>query len=483
MSLLMDALKKAEQAKRQNQEDGEERPASIPELGLGLELEPLPKSAAAPDLPSAEASSPLPPPSPTAPLSGMLPELPKHLEALDDEFLAHHASQAPRARMGAGVVPEPRPSPSAPPVSAETAPKRVSASKPGAATADKAAAQNAFAAKQPGKGGNKVFVIAVGVVTLIAMLGIGIYFWIQLQPKSAASNGLLALFKPTPPPPAAPRPAAAPIQAVAPSAAPAAVPAPPRPASPQIAAVPPAPTSTPTSAKSPARAPAPARDDEDEEDRPAPPPARAKATPQASAGDRPVRVTRMPPKIDPALSEAFAAWGKGDWAAAQSGYERALKSDPRNADALHGLAAVALRQKRFADAEQVYRRLLDVDPKDPVATAELINLRGQSDPLAAESRLKALIAGQPDLAQPHFALGNLYAAQGRWNEAQNAYFKAYTAEADNPDILFNLAVSLEHLRQNRLALQYYQQAVAIAQTRPAGFDKAQAGARIRALQP
>lgn len=194
-------------------------------------------------------------------------------------------------------------------------------------------------------------------------------------------------------------------------------------------------------------------------------------------------MTRSPPKVNPALADAFEALGKGELAAAQTDYERVLKIEPRNIDALHGLAAVALRQKRLADADQYYRRVLDVDPKDPVAIAELINLRGQSDPLAAESRLKALIAGQPELAQPHFALGNLYAAQGRWNEAQNAYFKAFTVEADNPDILFNLAISLEHLRQNRLALQYYQQALALSQTRPSGFDKAQASARIRALQP
>lgn len=261
------------------------------------------------------------------------------------------------------------------------------------------------------------------------------------------------------------------------------MPSSPSPAQAQTVAVPPSPTPAASSAKPSAKLTPPARDDEDEDDRPSRSPARAKANPAPAAPGSSVRLTKSPPKLNPALSDAFDAWGKGDLAAAQSGYERVLKSDPRNADALHGLAAVALRQRRFADAEQVFRRLLDIDPGDPVATAELINLRGQSDPLAAESRLKSLIAGQPGLAQPHFALGNLYAAQGRWNEAQNAYFKAYTAEADNPDILFNLAVSLEHLRQNRLALQYYQQALAIAQTRPAGFDKAQVGARIRALQP
>jgi tetratricopeptide (TPR) repeat protein len=49
-------------------------------------------------------------------------------------------------------------------------------------------------------------------------------------------------------------------------------------------------------------------------------------------------------------------------------------------------------------------------------------------------------------------------ATARWNDAQQAYFRAYSAEPDNPDILYNLAISLEHLRQNKLAAQYYAQA-------------------------
>ena len=74
------------------------------------------------------------------------------------------------------------------------------------------------------------------------------------------------------------------------------------------------------------------------------------------------------------------------------------------------------------------------------------------------------------------------ASQARWREAQQAYFRAYTAEPDNPDYQFNLAVALDQLRQPRLALQYYQSALAAAAARPAAFDQAQATARVRELQ-
>jgi Flp pilus assembly protein TadD len=167
---------------------------------------------------------------------------------------------------------------------------------------------------------------------------------------------------------------------------------------------------------------------------------------------------------------------------AQLEYERAQKSDPRNTDALHGLAAIAVRQGRHDQADLLYRQIIEADPQDTTAMSALINTRAQIDPGMAESRLKSLSAAQPDLAAPQFALGNLYARQARWNEAQQAYFRAYGAEQDNPDILYNLAISLEHLRQNKLAVQYYTLAVAAAQGRTAGFNPALAKERLQALQ-
>ena len=63
----------------------------------------------------------------------------------------------------------------------------------------------------------------------------------------------------------------------------------------------------------------------------------------------------------------------------------------------------------------------------------------------------------------HFTLGNQLAQQGRWAEAQQEYFKAFAAEPDNADFAYNLAVSLDHLRQPRLALEYYRRALALAE--------------------
>lgn len=186
--------------------------------------------------------------------------------------------------------------------------------------------------------------------------------------------------------------------------------------------------------------------------------------------------------MNPQIASAYQAFQAGDLASAERDYRQVLKNEPKNTDALHGLAAISLHKGQPEATEDLYLRILEADPKDNAAQAGLIGLRGQVDPTQSESRLKNLLASQPDSPTLHFALGNLYARQGRWNEAQQAYFRAYTIDGENPDYQFNLAVSLEQLRQPKLALQYYQGALAAATQRPAAFDRNQVAGRVSELQ-
>ena len=98
-----------------------------------------------------------------------------------------------------------------------------------------------------------------------------------------------------------------------------------------------------------------------------------------------------------------------------------------------------------------------------------------------ESRLRTLIAAQPSAPALHFALGNVYAGESRWNEAQQAYFNAYSLEPANPDYRFNLAISLDRLGQHALAKRFYLEASELAHDKPAAFDPAAALARAKAL--
>ena len=159
-----------------------------------------------------------------------------------------------------------------------------------------------------------------------------------------------------------------------------------------------------------------------------------------------------------------------------------MREEPANRDALLGLAAIDVRTGRYEPAEAIYLRLLQSDPRDSHAHAALIELRaGRMDPLAAESRVKSLLANDPAADVLYFTLGNQLALQGRWAEAQQYYSKAFAADPDNADFAYNLAVSLDHLRQPKLALEYYARALALAEKRAASFELATVRSRVQQL--
>ena len=186
--------------------------------------------------------------------------------------------------------------------------------------------------------------------------------------------------------------------------------------------------------------------------------------------------------VDPTLLSAYQAFSHGEDAVAQQQYRQVLQRDVRNIDALLGMAAIAQRQGRYADAFGWYQKVLEVEPKNTIAQSALINA-SNVDSVATESKIKNMLAQQPEAAHLHEALGNLYATQNQWPAAQEAYFNASRYASNNADYAFNLAISLDHLSKSGLALIQYQRALDLVNKSGATSpDKAQLEARIRTLQ-
>jgi tetratricopeptide (TPR) repeat protein len=211
----------------------------------------------------------------------------------------------------------------------------------------------------------------------------------------------------------------------------------------------------------------------------------AKAPPAATAtegGTLPSAPSAQLVSVDASVMAGYQALEKGQVNEAERMYRLALTNDPRNVDAMLGLASALTQQQRGNDASQLYLRVLEIDPRNAHAQAGFLNMTGRADPAAAEVRLRQLIARDPS-AFLYFTLGNVYAEQGQWAAAQNAYFQAHKLAPDNPDYAFNLAVGLEHLSQSKIALDYYRRAVTLAQARGhAQFELARVENRIRSLE-
>jgi Tfp pilus assembly protein PilF len=188
-----------------------------------------------------------------------------------------------------------------------------------------------------------------------------------------------------------------------------------------------------------------------------------------------------PPRVPTEVAAGYDALRSGNLAAARRGYNAALTSDPSNLDALLGLATVEARSGNLTVAASLYRKVLDLDPRNATALAGLASLTDFARPEAIESQLRGDAARYPQSSALRFTLGNLYASQSRWSEAQIEYFEAHRLDPASADIVFNLAVSLDHLGQPRVAAEYYRRALAASRTQATQFDPAPVERRIAEL--
>jgi tetratricopeptide (TPR) repeat protein len=180
--------------------------------------------------------------------------------------------------------------------------------------------------------------------------------------------------------------------------------------------------------------------------------------------------------FDADIALAYNSLLSGDRAEAKRLYAIAAERDPFNTDALLGLATIAGNQGDLTGAERYYRRAIEIDPQNAAAIAGLASIRQTGGP--SESQLKFELARAPDSAPLQFALGNQFANQGRWDEAQQAYFDAFSLDARNADYAYNLAVSLDQLNQAKQATIYYKKALELAKVRSARFRSADINARL-----
>lgn len=421
MSLLLDALKKAEEAKRQATANSGGQSVTDATLGTELSLEPVNgKQAAGVAPPHSVSGSPL-------------PDLSDHLDTVDADLAAVTTS------------PPLRHTPTETGSAAHGAKPRVSN-----LAAEQAAVRNVFATKRTPVPNRSSLWIALGLAGLAA---IGVGGWLFWQIQSIGNSS--AVTRPTQPtinPPAAP-PAPQTVEALLPPVA-----------NPQLLESTPA-----TYSKAATQLTPPERNE--------------RLTKSASGSESPVRITRGELKVSPTLNRAYEQLEAGDLPNAAHAYGQVLDDDPNNIDALIGMAAVSARKGDSRTAEGWYLRALESDPKNIDAYAGIINLHGQAEPQTAESNLKGLLATKPESPALNFALGNLYAGQRRWPEAQLAYFSAHTADPGNPDYLFNLAASLDQMHLPKIALDYYKAALVASNSRRAAFNAEQVKVRIAELQP
>ena len=351
------------------------------------------------------------------------------------------------------------------------------APKAGSAATAQAVFQAKAPAKKPEDGRNMTMLWIIGAIVVVAILAIGGYVWWSLsalQPRPVTTLRTRAVSAPSP------TPGQAKLDTLVPGAlAPATPPRSDAPTQP-VPMPPAAPTPAPASGSasgtgaSPAISTLPSR---------AAPNLAAQLVRDAPATPSLKLTPAEKPRVPTDIAAGYEALRAGDLPAARRSYAAALAADPSNIDAHLGFATIEARLGNTPAAASHYRRVLDLDPRNATALAGLASMADMSQPEMLEGQLRADLARYPQSAALHFALGNLYAARGRWEDAQGAYFEALRIEPASSDTLYNLAVAMDHMGQQRLAADYYRRALEAARGQTAQFDPAQVARRLAELRP
>ncbi|WP_410499438.1 tetratricopeptide repeat protein [Chitinibacter sp. S2-10] len=193
--------------------------------------------------------------------------------------------------------------------------------------------------------------------------------------------------------------------------------------------------------------------------------------------DEPVQFKRSSSNLNPVLLQAWEAFRRGDDDLAEQLYRKVLVGQSRQRDALLGLAALHIKRGEKGKAGEIYRQLLQLNPQDQMVQGAVLMLEPEQIGSHDEVQLTQRgIQDEPLLLAQH------YARHQRWHEAQAQFFAAWQQDPEHPDLAYSLAISLDHLQQNRLAADFYQQALVLAGQRQAGFDRAQVEARLQQLK-
>jgi Flp pilus assembly protein TadD len=155
------------------------------------------------------------------------------------------------------------------------------------------------------------------------------------------------------------------------------------------------------------------------------------------------------------MDAAARAADAGDDSQAEPLFHRIVSANPRDADAWHMLAAIAVRNGRGAEAVEPAKRALELDRRNAAYLNTLGVAYAESRQLDEALRcLKRAVKERPGYADGHYNLGKVYRKLGRTLEAEQCYVRARRLDPAKAEAAANLATL--YMEQGR-----YEEALAL----------------------
>jgi superkiller protein 3 len=188
----------------------------------------------------------------------------------------------------------------------------------------------------------------------------------------------------------------------------------------------------------------------------------------------PQRLTAQPPTsaADPLVTQGEAAQSAGRFAQAEAIWRQVIQQTPKSPDAHANLGFALRRQNKLTEAIAAFRQALKLDPKHAYAQHSLAYVLSEQGKLAeALAAYRQALQLDPTHALVHYGIGNVLYRQGKLDEAIAAYRLAVQVPDRTSDSLnahplayFKLGYALQDQGKLEEATAAYRRAVALAPT-------------------
>lgn len=157
------------------------------------------------------------------------------------------------------------------------------------------------------------------------------------------------------------------------------------------------------------------------------------------------------------LQTAYDAFQSGQYESAIFFYKKVLAEDEKNKDALFGLAATYQRSGQLEQARDYYVKLINLDQNNWSALNNFLVLASDEAPNDALRQLKDLESSNPQFAPIPAQIGMIYIQQNNMQEAARSLSKAVSIDPSNISYRYVLAVVMDRLGKNDVAVKLYNQ--------------------------
>lgn len=170
-----------------------------------------------------------------------------------------------------------------------------------------------------------------------------------------------------------------------------------------------------------------------------------------------IEVRSRKANINYELEKAYNALISGQTEAAIATYQSVLESDPKNINALFGLAATYHRAGQIELARPLYGKILAIDPDNREALNNFMVLMADESPQAALEQLERLEQRNPDFSPIPAQMAVIYQKLGNMGKASEKMFQAVALAPENLTYRYNLAVLMDKQQKYDEAARLYRQ--------------------------